>query len=132
MRMIHTLAASEHVVYDRIFSNIGSAYSSTTGVFTCPQSGLYVFQIHSLARSGSNLYLKLYHNYQYVLSVWGHTDNDFAAAGNSCILQLTKGDEVYVAAGQDDVQLYGDPTEVYATFSGYLVSPVFQEFPVVG
>ncbi|KAL8569634.1 hypothetical protein ACOMHN_057201 [Nucella lapillus] len=26
-------------------------------------------------------------------------------------------------------ELYGTPTEIYATFSGYLISPVFQELP---
>ena len=27
----------QRVKYDRIFTNVGSAYSPTTGVFTCPQ-----------------------------------------------------------------------------------------------
>ena len=28
--------------------------------------------------------------------------------------------------------MYGATDEVYSTFSGYLISPVFEEFPVVG
>ena len=51
--------------------------------------------------------------------------------GNSAILQLTKGDEVSVTCVDGYYsELYGASDEVYATFSGYLVSPVFQEFIV--
>merc|ERR1711963_988918 len=70
----------QKVKYDRVFTNVGHAYEPTTGVFTCPTSGPYVFQVHSLSRNNSH----------YVLSIWGHTDNDSSAAGNSAILQLTK------------------------------------------
>ena len=52
-------------------------------------------------------------------------------AGNSAILQVTKGDEVSVACAEGYYsELYGQPDEIYATFSGYLISPVFQEFVV--
>ena len=51
--------------------------------------------------------------------------------GNSAILQLTKGDEVSVTCVDGYYsELYGMSDEVYATFSGYLISPVFQEFIV--
>ncbi|XP_076458143.1 complement C1q-like protein 4 [Babylonia areolata] len=121
------------VVYNKVFNNAGNGYSNTTGKFTCPQSGVYVFQVHALAQRDADMWLELYHNFNYVMSLWGHTDNESAAAGNAVVLTLNKGDEVYVT-GVDGYtsELYGTPTEIYVTFSGYLISPVFQEFPTVG
>ena len=31
------------IVYDRVITNIGGAYSGTTGTFTCPADGVYMF-----------------------------------------------------------------------------------------
>ena len=42
---------AETVIYDRVFTNIGSGYNSATGIFTCPTSGIYVFEVIWL-RSG--------------------------------------------------------------------------------
>ncbi|KAL8576672.1 hypothetical protein ACOMHN_025147 [Nucella lapillus] len=123
----------ETVVFDRIFSNVGAAYHSDNGKFMCIESGIYVFQVHALSGNDTDMWLELHHNYQYVVSVWGHTDNDYATGGNSVILQLIMGDEVTVACTtQYHSELYGASDEVYATFSGYLISPVYQEFPGVG
>lgn len=40
-----TLLHAETVVYDKIYTNIGSSYNATSGVFTCVVPGLYVFQV---------------------------------------------------------------------------------------
>lgn len=125
------LQASQKVVYDTVFSNVGGGYDSATGIFTCPQAGIYVFQFHALSHSSSNMWLELHHNSQYVASIWGHVDNDYAAAGNSVILRLAKFDQVFITTG-DVTDLYGRADEVYGTFSGYLISSIYEEFPVVG
>ncbi|XP_048238284.1 complement C1q tumor necrosis factor-related protein 4-like [Haliotis rufescens] len=128
-----TLQAGATVIYDKVFTNIGNAYDNKTGVFTCPQTGIYVFQYHGLSMSDDTLWLELYHNYNYVSSAYAHTDSDFASAGNSVILHLFKGDTVMVNAEQDqESNLYGVSDEVYCTFSGYLIAPVFEESVVVG
>merc|ERR1711879_38857 len=125
------LAANQIVVYRTIFTNIGGGYDSNTGKFKCPVSGLYVFQFHALSHSGSNMWLELHHNYNYVASIYGHVDNDYASGGNSVILKLSKNDEVYITT-TDVTDLYGQPTEIYGTFSGYLISSVYEELPIVG
>ena len=48
-----------------------------------------MFEVHSLARNNSDLWLELHQNYQYVMSLWGHTDNDFAASGKTKVLLST-------------------------------------------
>ena len=52
------------------------------------------------------------------------------------IFKFYSGDEVKVMAVDSkngaSTSMYGATDEVYCTFSGYLISPVFEEFPVVG
>nr|ABO26662.1 sialic acid binding lectin [Haliotis discus discus] len=128
-----TLQAGATVIYDKVFTNIGNAYDNNTGVFTCPQTGIYVFQYHGLSMSDDTLWLELYHNYNYVSSAYAHTNSDYASAGNSVILHLFKGDTVMVNAEPDqESNLYGVSDDVYCTFSGYLIAPVFEESVVVG
>merc|ERR1712154_309802 len=117
--------------HETLAANTKVKYDTTTGVFTCPVPGLYVFQFHALSHSNSNMWLELHHNYNYVSSIWGHVDNDYAAAGNSVILRLAKNDQVYILAA-DATDLYGAVDEVYGTFSGYLIAGLYEEFPVVG
>ncbi|XP_041374212.1 complement C1q-like protein 4 [Gigantopelta aegis] len=127
------LTGSQTVVYDEIITNIGAAYDLDSGFFKCPMSGIYVFQFHALSRSDRTVYLQLHHNYNYVVSIWSHTNGEFAAGGNSAILHLTKGDTVSIksVSGYSN-SLFGKPDEVYCTFSGYMISVVFEEMPIIG
>merc|ERR1711894_688087 len=109
------LTAGQRVKYDTIYTNVGGGYDTNTGTFTCPRAGLYVFQFHALSHSNSNMWL----------------EQHYAAGGNSVILRLAKNDQVYVQA-TDASDLYGQPDEVYGTFSGYLISGIYEEFNVVG
>ncbi|OWF45158.1 Complement C1q-like protein 4 [Mizuhopecten yessoensis] len=86
-----TLTHTERVLYDRIYTNIGSSYHSNTGTFVCPTAGIYVFQFHSVAHQNKAAWLQLYKNFEYVASTYGHTSNDYASTGNSVILHLSKG-----------------------------------------
>lgn len=129
------LSHTEIVVYDRIYTNVGSGYDSNTGKFRCPTSGVYVFQFHSVANQGKTIWTELWHNGYYICSMYGHTTGDYATGGNSVVLRLTKGDEVYVKAVDPTngaiTNMYGASDEVYSTFSGYMVAPVYEEFPSV-
>lgn len=70
-------------------------------------------------------WLELYHNGEYVNSAFGHTVSSYAYAGNSAILHLFSGDQVYIKARNNyQVDLYGASNQVYATFSGTRLSPI--------
>ena len=45
-RTMH-IANAETVVFDKVFSNVATGYSDHTGIFKCPQSGMYVFHLHA-------------------------------------------------------------------------------------
>lgn len=70
------------------------------------------------------LWLHLYHNYHYVNSVYSKTPNGYASAGNTCILMLYGGDEVFVMTRKEG-RTYGDneTNQTYTTFSGSTLTP---------
>ena len=41
----------ENVTYDRVFANVGGGYDNTTGAFTAPYDGIYLFMFYALAES---------------------------------------------------------------------------------
>lgn len=53
----------------------------------------------------------------------------------SGLWHVLTGDEVYVKAVDPtngaSTNMYGATDEVYSTFSGYMVAPVYEEFPSV-
>lgn len=54
----------------------------------------FSLQFHTLAHQDKSTWLELYKNSDYIASVFGHTANDYASAGNSVVLQLANGDQV--------------------------------------
>lgn len=89
------------------------------GVFTCTEPGLYKFQVFSLTKINSRLFLELYHNDEVVATLWGYTTSDYAAAGNAVVLELAEGDTVKVLSrDQYAVELFGTNEEIYTTFTG--------------
>ncbi|KAL4217383.1 hypothetical protein ACF0H5_023834 [Mactra antiquata] len=131
-----TLHNGERVAFDSLYTNIGSAYDTNTGIFNCPFSGIYLFQVHTMASQDKSSWLELYHNSYYIFSLYGHSNNEYGAASNSVILRLSKGDQVYVRSVNSkygaSTDIYGQVDEIYSTFSGYLLSPVYEDIINIG
>ncbi|XP_033114580.1 complement C1q tumor necrosis factor-related protein 4-like [Anneissia japonica] len=86
-----------NVTYQEALSNVGNCIDSNTGIFTAPYTGLYYFTFTAVTRGVSTF--EISRNSEAVLSM---TDGaDFDSLSGSIILELTKGDKVYLeyAAG---------------------------------
>ncbi|XP_053385498.1 complement C1q-like protein 2 [Mercenaria mercenaria] len=116
------LAQNATVKYNVIWTNKGNGYDSSTGVFTCPQAGLYTFIYHGISETAGTMNLDVYKNDQYQIGTYAHNANDYASASNSITLSLQNGDRVYIK-GHGTSVLYGRADEVYSTFSGFLLVP---------
>lgn len=106
------------VKFDDVRINRGDGYNPSTGVFTAPKSGLY--QISCMLRgehSNKVQYRLMKNNSVYTNGYVGNQDYDSQSV--SSILDLKKGDRVYIKHRVNGVQkIYGDN---YSTFSGYFL-----------
>ncbi|XP_071761755.1 cerebellin-1-like [Centroberyx gerrardi] len=108
--------------YQRILSNIGSAYNPATGIFTAMVRGMYYFS-YTMYNNNSgqpNSVVSLMMNSQRVVSTWDTEGNDsHDSATNAAVVQLEAGDSVFVQLYANRV-LYDDGY-YYNTFSGFLL-----------
>ncbi|KAH3708002.1 cerebellin-4-like [Dreissena polymorpha] len=137
--------AAEHmgqgqtVVFDRVLTNIDSTnslggYSATTGVFTAPLSGVYVFSCTIMAVDAHSTHVTLQKNNDplsmiFVNGVNGHV---WDAASSTVTVALTKGDTVYVKHIDNDHSLAGVYIAGQSTFTGFLLQVQNDEVQVVG
>ncbi|XP_018518064.1 cerebellin-1 [Lates calcarifer] len=111
------------LIYRRVITNIGNAYSQSTGIFTAPVAGVYYFNIFYHAGRAHASGLHLYKNSQ-VMVMTGHqqSDNDKPDnGGNAVFLQLQRGDQVYVRLVAN-AYVWGSDYDT--TFNGFLVTQI--------
>ena len=107
---------NKKIIYDKILVNIGNGYSPTTGVFTCPNDGVYVFT-WSTMNVGDTCYTFIYRNgVQYLMSHSQESGGSlFEAASNTEVFHLNKGDSVWIQTATCGA-FHGYP---YTAFSGW-------------
>lgn len=128
-----TLAFDMSVLFDDIKTNIGKAYDRTTGIFTCPLSGTYIFSLNLACAEGSYLQASIVKNNveQVFMAVCDHRRRKSADGyylycgstqnGGTAILSLARGDQITVKKVWPS---FGKSTAAgngYTTFSGYLL-----------
>ncbi|XP_030286075.1 complement C1q-like protein 4 [Sparus aurata] len=108
------------LAYNKVLTNIGDAYNSSTGVFTAPITGVYYFNFFYHAGGKHASKLELFKNSEMIVRSSDHkSDSDGADnGGNAVVLQLQQGDQVYVHMPANHHVWAGDHT----TFSGFLLS----------
>ncbi|KAL3041052.1 hypothetical protein OYC64_011937 [Pagothenia borchgrevinki] len=110
--------------FSKVFTNIGQAYNPTTGIFTAPVKGAYYFRFNMWeSRKLTYSSVVLYHNNQRKMRLLDFIDRSgFVSESNSMVLQLEKGDVVYIVLPSS----YGvrDDSHNRIIFSGFLLFPV--------
>ncbi|XP_062292181.1 complement C1q-like protein 2 [Scomber scombrus] len=109
--------------FSKVITNIGQAYSPSTGLFTAPVRGAYYFSFTTLD-GRSNVYRRvyLYHNDKRVLFSYNYSANVYESVSNSLVLQLEKGDVVYMVL-PGGCSVYDDADD-FTTFNGFLLFPL--------
>ncbi|XP_067441882.1 uncharacterized protein [Thunnus thynnus] len=107
--------------FSKIFTNIGQAYNPTTGVFTAPVRGAYYFRFNGWEIYNTNVAgIGLYHNNRRLtLTLDRVVNNGYATVSNGFVLQLEKGDVIYLVL-PSGWGLYDDANNEN-TFSGFLL-----------
>uniref|UniRef100_A0A3B4X396 Complement C1q-like protein 2 n=1 Tax=Seriola lalandi dorsalis TaxID=1841481 RepID=A0A3B4X396_SERLL len=111
--------------YKRVFSNTGSCYNPSTGIFTAMVKGMYFFRFSMFNNLSPvpNSVVSLMKNGQRLVSVWDTSGSDINDMGsNAVVIPLELGDNVYVELQANRI-VYDDSMN-YNTFSGFLLFTV--------
>ncbi|XP_056599937.1 cerebellin-2-like isoform X2 [Triplophysa dalaica] len=114
---------SRTLVYQKIFSNIGNAYDSNTGIFTAPVKGVYFFRFSGHSHSIKKMAVSLYKNNEKECSVYDKTESTPIGNGsNGVVLTLEKADKVHTELWKDS-WVYDDE-QTFTSFSGFMLFPL--------
>ena len=124
-----TPVSGQTVTFDKVETNEGNAYNSTSGVFTAPRNGTYNFNViaSSPPVAGLNqLHLYIMRNREQVGYVF-LDDNDqyFLRRSTDITIHVIQGDEVYVKF--QDNYVVGSAVLAgccfHSHFTGFLIGP---------
>ncbi|KAK3106267.1 hypothetical protein FSP39_016341 [Pinctada imbricata] len=109
---------NQRIIYDKVITNTGNAYNKTTGIFTCPVPGTYVFTWSTKSNSAKqSCYAFIYHNGHKLMMTYSyeHTGGYHEVASNTIVLSLKKNELVWIGTTHG-TYCYGYP---YTGFSGW-------------
>ncbi|KAL6098747.1 uncharacterized protein ACO6RY_17823 [Pungitius sinensis] len=108
--------------YSKVFTNVGNAYSPSTGFFTAPVKGVYYFQFTATLLNTGSIGVQVFKNNQQIMFNYNNNNSLFEIFCNSVILELIAGDEVHLVL-PTHFSLY-DNAYNHNTFSGALLFPL--------
>ena len=114
--------AGDVIQFPRAVANIGSHYNESTGVFTCPVTGMYHMQLSVLSANSTSAQVSIVHQASAVGTAFGDTA-DMNQGATSAVFVCNAGEEVWTEAAAA-TGVSSDSTGLYNVFSGYLVYPV--------
>ncbi|KAK7490709.1 hypothetical protein BaRGS_00018126 [Batillaria attramentaria] len=93
----HNNVASHDILkFDAISMNIGNAYTASNGMFQAPVSGVYLFHVKLTPNPHGSIYAYLVKEGQNVDSVNAHDDTGNETGDTVRILQLDRGERVWL------------------------------------
>jgi len=117
--------SGQKIVFDTVQDNLGGAYNGTTGVFTAPRAGQYVFTLMFLIEQGlrhkshGDLELRGNDRTSIIVRAPENPGGADTMGSGTTVLSLNKGDEVYVRAYTENMYIYAAG---YSYFSGYIIA----------
>ena len=112
------VSATSTVVFNVVTTNIGGHYNSSTGAFTTPIAGRYLFTAGLFSNHGTNVYTEIRVNGSTV-SWTIYTGSGYGQASHSVVLDLNANDAVTVVVSGGQLYAGGSTSDCY--FSGILL-----------
>ncbi|KAL3831364.1 hypothetical protein ACJMK2_023117 [Sinanodonta woodiana] len=119
------LGINQVIKYNGVMTNEGNAYNALTGIFTCPQDGLYLFSFFANSIHGQPVWVQLMVDDINVSDAVANSppDDQDDQGGNVAILRLTTGQLVWTSTHfHSDSTLAGTRDFRHVTFSGVRLS----------
>ncbi|XP_052762501.1 uncharacterized protein LOC128205109 [Mya arenaria] len=120
---ITILSTGEVIVYSAVETNQGNGYSSTTGKFTAPARGLYLFFMHTCTPSTKFAYLQIVKEGSVLIADVHYNKDMYICSSSQVFVQLDAGETVWVqcSAGGTNRQLYENHSYQWSSFGGALI-----------
>lgn len=122
---VNHLGIDQSIVFNNILFNDGGAYHNSSGIFTCPVTGVYMFFFEVGSGSRHQIVAKLVVNGSNTVDGIADSeyhDNHEAQGSNMAILKLSAGTRVWVENYRwADKFVEGGTTDRFTTFSGILL-----------
>ena len=112
------VSATSTVVFNVVTTNIGGHYNSSTGAFTTPIAGRYLFTAGLFSNHGTNVYTEIRVNGSTV-SWTIYTGSGYGQASHGVVLDLNANDAVTVVVSGGQLYAAGSTSDCY--FSGILL-----------
>ena len=114
---INNLATNGRVVFGTVDLNKGKGYNPSTGIFTAPTEGIYVFDWTTKTQKGNYANTSLVVNGKF--KSWNHCDDSasktYLACSKMTVVKLKQGDKVWIGVFNGSAYIY----QKYTSFSGY-------------
>ncbi|CAC5399840.1 C1QL [Mytilus coruscus] len=108
------------IKFEKVWTNIGNGYDTSTGIFTAPRQGVYHITAVVMSANGKNLYLHLKHNNENTAGSLV-TGRGYKTGTYDVVLNLQKGDIISVGCRSGSNSVFSD-SDKYTTFSGHLIA----------
>ncbi|XP_060589481.1 complement C1q-like protein 3 [Ruditapes philippinarum] len=115
--------AGQTIKFNQIITNEGNGYNIHTGVFTCPEAGMYMFTFfigeRGVGEGVTQMYADFKVNSQNVIGAVAETrhNGEDAQGGNSVVIRLKQGDVAWLSNRDDGYHIEGDVSRI-SSFTG--------------
>ena len=112
-------SGNQALPFEIIHTNVGDDFNAALGRFTCDVPGIYMFTYNILTHTGRS-WIQLMKNDDRINSIYRSSETFHDMIGNSAVLQLATGDQVWLKCRIAGEKIYGDHY-VYTTFTGVII-----------
>lgn len=122
-----TLLTNQTIVFTNLILNIGDAYNSSTGIFTAPVNGLYMFSVQMCTQYRSRSQFRVFAGPKVIQSILDDSNHSIYSRGVSntagnVAQSLTAGEEVWIQnAGSPYSELSRYSNDCWNHFGGVLI-----------
>ena len=121
---IQHMGIGHHIICNQVLLNDGNHYNSFTGIFTVPQTGVYLLTF-SFGVQNTNRWteVRLVVNNREIVDAVGQVLGTFqrSSSANTAIIRLNQGESVWIESLRQDSEVISGQGYRWTTFSGVLL-----------
>ncbi|XP_052765333.1 uncharacterized protein LOC128206726 [Mya arenaria] len=117
------LSTGEVIIYKKVETNQANGYSATTGKFTAPVPGLYLFFMHTCTHTSKHAFLQIVKEGSVLIASNRYETSYYTCSSSQAFVQLDAGETVWVqcSSGSSNRQLFENPSYYWTSFGGALI-----------